>query len=66
METKTNQVSAHGISDELSNLRGISQILWIMSGFKHTDLGDVSDALNMLSNVLDQTAENIEEFLDQS
>lgn len=49
------------VSESLSEIRGVAQMLWVLSGFENTDLQSMSDAMYNLSRDLDHAIKTIEE-----
>ena len=54
------------LTDELNDLKGISELLWILSGFRHSDLTSMSEGLYLLSKTQDDIIKKIEKKTEET
>ena len=48
------------LTDEIMNINGVAEILWVFSSFGETDMKSMNDSFYVLNDVLTRTAKSIE------
>ena len=48
------------LTDEIMNINGVAEILWVFSSFGETDMKSMNESFYVLNDVLTRTAKRIE------